>query len=384
MGVLSWTLLIGAMNGVALALLIAFGPGRRSPRILLASLIALVALRLVPFILGYAGVYDAHPWLTFAPFDFSLSYGPLLWAYVASLTRREYPTGWAWHLAPAGFQVAYWIVCFCLPLEAKWDWYTGPHLNVIAPVGAALSIGSAVSYLWLSWRKASEYGSWLDASHANHDDARLVWLRSMLVAFGLAVATSAAFALTSWLIVPLDYFDRFPLMIAFAGLTYALGLLGWKHGGVDYPRPALQTDRSPETPATTRDYQAQAQAWRSALKASELWRDEALDLAGLARHLRTSPRTLSRTLSEGLGQTFREFLGRLRVEAASEALAAPDSPGDVLRVAFDVGFNSKASFNRAFRRYVGMTPTAWRAHARRRKNRQSTPAAESEAIANTG
>lgn len=380
MGLYSWLLLVGALNGFALGLLVLFGPGRRQPRVLLACLILLISLRLAPFVLGYAGAYDVHPWLTFAPFDLSLAYGPLLWAYVLSLTRGKLPTLWPSHLVPACIQLVYWLVCFALPLDAKWAWYTGPHLGWIAPFGAAGSIASALVYLMLGWNSAGRYRVWLDETHANHDDARLIWLRALMVAFGVAIGLAAGFALTSWFITPLDYFARFPLMIGFAALTYALGLLGWRHATVQYPTPLGEIGSEVETIPASRDYHAQALIWRNALKVSELWRDENLNLAALASHLHTSSRTLSRTLSEGLGQTFREFLGRLRIEAAVEVLSDAKNDTEVLTIAFDVGFNSKASFNRAFRRYVGTTPTEWRRSARRRENRQSTAVAEVAAM----
>jgi len=47
------------------------------------------------------------------------------------------------------------------------------------------------------------------------------------------------------------------------------------------------------------------------------------------------------------------------VRDAVERLRQPGAP-DVLRVALDVGFTSKASFNRAFKALTGTTPTSVR------------------------
>ncbi|WP_236823428.1 helix-turn-helix domain-containing protein [Blastomonas sp. RAC04] len=41
-------------------------------------------------------------------------------------------------------------------------------------------------------------------------------------------------------------------------------------------------------------------------------------------------------------------------------LACGDDPRDLLTLAFDAGFNSKASFNRAFLDMAGMSPSQWR------------------------
>jgi AraC-like DNA-binding protein len=57
------------------------------------------------------------------------------------------------------------------------------------------------------------------------------------------------------------------------------------------------------------------------------------------------------------------------VEAAKQQLAGDaDGPGArdgaILALALDVGFASKASFNRAFKTYVGCTPSEYRAGRR--------------------
>jgi len=48
------------------------------------------------------------------------------------------------------------------------------------------------------------------------------------------------------------------------------------------------------------------------------------------------------------------------VRAIEVELAKPCPPRDVLAIAFDAGFNSKASFNRVFKRLTGQTPTEYR------------------------
>jgi AraC-like DNA-binding protein len=58
---------------------------------------------------------------------------------------------------------------------------------------------------------------------------------------------------------------------------------------------------------------------------------------------------------------FSTFINRLRVDAAKRDLLLP---GEILTVALDVGFRSKASFNRAFKEYAGCTPSEWRSRAK--------------------
>lgn len=99
--------------------------------------------------------------------------------------------------------------------------------------------------------------------------------------------------------------------------------------------------------------------WASRVEAEGWWREEGLTLADVAKRLGTSERTLSRRLSEDGEQNFNQFINGLRVEAVMHAIAGGASV-DLLTIALKCGFNSKASFNRAFLRHTGTTPSRWR------------------------
>lgn len=73
-GPYSLLLLVATANGLRLAaLLLPFG--RHVGSVWLAAPTASIALRITPYVLGFAGAYDLHPALTFAPFDLTLAWG---------------------------------------------------------------------------------------------------------------------------------------------------------------------------------------------------------------------------------------------------------------------------------------------------------------------
>jgi AraC-like DNA-binding protein len=80
-------------------------------------------------------------------------------------------------------------------------------------------------------------------------------------------------------------------------------------------------------------------------------------LESIARRLAMSPRTLQRRLSDR-GVLFNDVLDEMRFRAAKSYLA----PGDIAgtEVAYLLGFAEPSSFNRAFKRWSGLTPTEYR------------------------
>jgi AraC-like DNA-binding protein len=81
-------------------------------------------------------------------------------------------------------------------------------------------------------------------------------------------------------------------------------------------------------------------------------------LATVARRLHTTPRTLHRRLADA-GVSFQDLLDTTRASLAGELLRTPNLT--VEDVAFQLGYTEVANFRRAFRRWTGLSPAAWRA-----------------------
>jgi AraC-like DNA-binding protein len=70
---------------------------------------------------------------------------------------------------------------------------------------------------------------------------------------------------------------------------------------------------------------------------------------------------VSQVLSTRLGRNFYTFINEARIEEVKSALAATDR--SVLDLALEAGFQSKSTFNAAFRKSTGMTPREFRDRA---------------------
>ncbi|WP_457796900.1 helix-turn-helix domain-containing protein [Methylocystis sp. S23] len=90
--------------------------------------------------------------------------------------------------------------------------------------------------------------------------------------------------------------------------------------------------------------------------------DAAFNARDLAKALSTSERTLHRKLKQACGESPKTFIDRIRVETARTLLETSAKP--VKELAASAGFIDEASFRRAFRRYAGMAPSAYRVWAK--------------------
>jgi AraC-like DNA-binding protein len=86
-----------------------------------------------------------------------------------------------------------------------------------------------------------------------------------------------------------------------------------------------------------------------------------LTLQNLATQMQIPAKDLSILINHKMGQHFFDFINRYRIEAATKLLENQVKPKPtVLEILYQVGFNSKSSFNTAFKNHTGLTPTQYR------------------------
>jgi len=93
----------------------------------------------------------------------------------------------------------------------------------------------------------------------------------------------------------------------------------------------------------------------------EVFKENELRLDDLAAYLAITRHQLSQVINEHYRVNFFELINKYRVEYVKKILADPAfTHYTIIQIAYDAGFNNKASFNRYFKQEIGMTPSAYR------------------------
>lgn len=95
-----------------------------------------------------------------------------------------------------------------------------------------------------------------------------------------------------------------------------------------------------------------------------------LSASALAAELGMSESRFSRFFRRATGNTFTEFVNRVRVNRACQLLMNSDRL--VTHICYEVGFNNVANFNRRFLEIKGVTPSDFRRQADHRFAGQSS------------
>lgn len=99
----------------------------------------------------------------------------------------------------------------------------------------------------------------------------------------------------------------------------------------------------------------------AAMESGRLFLNPRLTVEEFAGHVKLPPRQVSSAIKGRYGCNFLEYVNSYRVQEAKIGLADPANRDEsVLDIASKSGFNSKATFNRFFKKFAGVTPTEYR------------------------
>ena len=101
------------------------------------------------------------------------------------------------------------------------------------------------------------------------------------------------------------------------------------------------------------------------LREKELFKNPALTLKDLSDHLLESDRAVSFAINRLAGTHFYDYINRFRIESAKQLLSSPPDPNmTILEIMYQVGFNSKSSFNTQFKKITGLSPSSYKKNRR--------------------
>jgi len=149
----------------------------------------------------------------------------------------------------------------------------------------------------------------------------------------------------------IDKFDWYPLYIPLVVMIYYLGVKGYF---ISYRVPVVKT----AAPIIPGDKLVRVVSMlKKSMEEERLWLHADLNLGRLAKHCGVAPKLLSAVLNQHMDTTFNDFVNGYRVRAVKERMLLPASRElTIAGLAYECGFNSLPTFQRAFKTMAGMSP----------------------------
>jgi AraC-like DNA-binding protein len=360
---------LGAIHGVVLALVLRRRDRNRRANQYLSALLGAMSFLLLEGCLQASGVVADHPQLIGMAAWVPYVLGPLVFLYVREMTSPEparLSPPWRHFVVPAVWALL--LVVTFYPRSAEYK------ISVAHDEGSWLIRASEVfllvygnAYAIAALALLRRHRAHVQALYSNLKHVSLRWLIALA---GLnALVWVAAFV--SFLLRVTHTTDASAASaIVPIGSTVVLFVIGYFQLGqaeifTSPPEPApLPAVAAEPPPAYARARLADDDAStlevriRAAMTERRLYRRSGLTLAELADEVAATPHEVSQVLSTRLQRNFYAFINEHRIEHVKAELLSTKKP--VLDLAFEAGFQSKSTFNTAFRKATGMTPSEFR------------------------
>lgn len=359
-------LALGATQGIVYGgILLRSTANNKMANRILAIILFFLSYRLLVQILRLYGLGYYDGWY-YVMLDFSWIHGPLLYFYVKSHlnTDFKFKKSDLPHLIPFVIQVSFSI--FVRLQNLYWDG-TRESLSWLGYWGYVVWMNLCTIYLVASiliivYATKSQKLVRLQEQKKSYSKERMIWLRRVLLAFKIYFSLVMGILVVDLIVTGSSdfmsyfYFTKFyyyPFFIGISGLTYWLGLEGYKRK--DLKKVATKPKFSEEE---QKQLQVIADNLMRSMEENKWFKDPELTLSNLAGKMQIKPYLLTKCLNAVIDQKFADYINQLRVEELKHLLQQPENEKfTLLSLAYEAGFNSKSSFNRAVKKHLGISPT---------------------------
>jgi len=154
--------------------------------------------------------------------------------------------------------------------------------------------------------------------------------------------------------------------LSYVLFVFVLGYFGYKQGKIfSYTRVVVEDSRNRKSSLANNSRQKifaeenvkLATQLKNYTNDSKPWLNPELSLYDLASELDMTSHQLTSLLNDYLKTNFYDYINHHRVEEVKRRLQNNNNQFTILAIALECGFNSKASFNRAFKKMTGFTPS---------------------------
>lgn len=304
------------------------------------------------------GCFPRWSWL---PLQFSLALGPFIFFYVLRTTQPEYKFRRKdlLHFSPVLLELGVQALEVRDSIKTGAATYDTLAFYQLNPVLQLLAFVSVSIYLYLSCRLIERFYRRMKFTGGDRYRHELRWLYRLLLSFGLLWLMWIPFKAVDYFYYhnQLGIHAYYLLYLLLAVTAIWMAASAFIKQEADLPNEPASFLK-PSLPAEMK----QRGIWlKKAMQIGLYYQDPELSLSLLAQKLELTTHELSRIINTVFKKSFNDFINEYRVRDVAGKMQDPAYNNiTLLGMAFDAGFNSKATFIRAFKQLTGKNPAEYK------------------------
>lgn len=369
-------LLILVIQGIILSGLLLWSYKAKSnlPNLILGILLVITCYHRTTYTIGFMGWYDAfrNTKINYFLIPLNFAVGPLIYFYIKSYIVKEFSFSKkdSIHFVPTAVYAFYKIVVYLYDSNQAGFSETQNGVFMQSNLYHSLDILYVVAvsiqmllYLFFSIYIYYQYRTALVQQYSNTYKSELLWLRNFLFVYSFLYIYDVIQTITDEFIVNLGWTGRWWYQLLSVLIIIYVGIKGFYTKMDTLKKIDLTIPSSMKTKKKIQKFTKveELEKLERIVSSEKLFLDPNLSLTQLAKAVRMSPTLVSDIINRGLGQNFNDYINRYRVETIVKRLSDSNySHLSILAIALDNGFNSKATFNRVFKKITGKPPSEYR------------------------
>ncbi|MDZ7935859.1 MAG: helix-turn-helix domain-containing protein [Emticicia sp.] len=328
-----------------------------------------LAMEIQDYTFGFAGINILWEKFDGFPRYFHLAFAPTIYFYLKAQINRDFRFKSIYFLHYVPYFI-YFLINFVVFVQGN-DVVKSFRSSAIAEwLGWLESIviwTSYIYYFYQSLRIYKEYRSWTETQFSDTETISFVWLRNFIYLIIAGEVFKFAWSIADKLLGDLPFEQDWWWHLLTVLIICYVGIKGYAQQQplrLTYNKKSLEENQAAENVTDAgngqkeREYEAMKSKIETLMLQEKLYLEPELSLSDLAQKLKTNTSVLSAAINSNFGKNFNDFVNEYRVEEFKKQIKLPANQNyTLLAVAFDCGFNSKATFNRAFKKFTGQSPS---------------------------
>ncbi|GGD71456.1 helix-turn-helix domain-containing protein [Maribacter cobaltidurans] len=333
-------------------------------KILISSFIFIHSFFILHICFNITNYHYKFPHTYLMSTGFSFLYGPLLYFYFKRTTQEyKFRAKDAWHLLPTLLFLIYATPIYLLPAEEKFNLIQGNS-------GGSLNLGVSTELMIIVILKLISlivYGFYIRKLYRKSkkqegiNKENRIWQRNIYFIHISYVFCYAAYGLLITNYQMADFLIHFQI-ICMATMVMYIGYCANVqpsvfNGSSTFKNLFFKYEKSGLTNSLSHELREHL---IKLFEVDKIHKENDLNLEKVAERLNTTRHNASQVINEHFNMNFNELVNTYRINEAKEIFNTDFQKNlNIIDVAYEVGFNNKVTFNKAFKKDTQVTPSEY-------------------------